>query len=62
MKIFIRLRNKCSVDRIIGYEKDTLGHHVQVEGNFLIFNTDDENKIKRFEYIAIDDAIRIVNR
>lgn len=43
----------------IRYEKHTPGHHVQVDVKFLIFNTEDGNKIKRFQYTAIDDATRI---
>ena len=38
------------------YEKETPGHHVQVDVKFLIFNDANGNKIKRFQYTAIDDA------
>lgn len=41
------------------YEKETPGHHVQVDVKFLIFNDANGNKIKRFQYTAIDDATRI---
>lgn len=35
------------------------GHHVQVDVKFLFFNTPDGQRIKRFQYTAIDDATRI---
>lgn len=34
-------------------------HHVQVDVKFLFFNTPDGQRIKRFKYTAIDDAIWI---
>jgi transposase InsO family protein len=40
------------------YNKQVPGHHVQVDVKFLTFN-DQGNKIKRFQYTAIDDATRI---
>ena len=43
----------------LSYEKDTPGHHVQVDVKFLIFNTKNGSRIKRFQYTAIDDATRI---
>jgi transposase InsO family protein len=43
----------------IRYEKQTPGHHVQIDVKFLIFNDNQGNKIKRFQYTAIDDATRI---
>ena len=43
----------------IRYEKQTPGHHVQIDVKFLIFNDSQGNKIKRFQYTAIDDATRI---
>ena len=43
----------------IRYEKETPGHHVQVDVKFLIFHDANGNKIKRFQYTAIDDATRI---
>lgn len=41
------------------YEKETPGHHVQVDVKFLIFHDVNGTKIKRFQYTAIDDATRI---
>ena len=43
----------------IRYEKQTPGHHVQVDVKFLIFKDDREGKIKRYQYTAIDDTTRI---
>ncbi|UYW02445.1 IS481 family transposase [Flavobacterium agricola] len=43
----------------IRYEKETPGHHVQVDVKFLIFKDANGQKIKRFQYTAIDDATRI---
>ena len=43
----------------IRYEKDTPGHQVQVDVKFLIFEGPNGNKVKRFQYTAIDDATRI---
>lgn len=41
------------------YQKQAPGHHVQVDVKFLFFNTPDGQRIKRFQYTAIDDATRI---
>jgi len=41
------------------YEKSTPGHHVQIDVKFLIFNRASRQKIKRFQYTAIDDSTRI---
>ena len=43
----------------IKYEKETPGHQVQVDVKFLIFHDANGQKIKRFQYTAIDDATRI---
>lgn len=43
----------------IRYEKRTPGHQVQVDVKHLIFTDDQGNKIKRYQYTAIDDATRI---
>jgi len=40
------------------YSKETPGHHVQVDVKFLIFITEKE-KVKRYQYTAIDDCTRI---
>ncbi len=36
-----------------------LGHPVQVDGKLLFFKDAQGNRIKRFQYTAIDDATRI---
>ncbi len=38
------------------YEKKTPGHHVQIDVKFLFFYTDKGEKIRRFQYTAIDDC------
>ncbi len=37
------------------YAKETLGHHAQMN----VFHTNNEIKIKRYQYTAIDDCTRI---
>ncbi len=41
------------------YNKMVPGHHIQMDVKFLIFKGDDGKKIKRYQYIAIDDATRV---
>jgi len=41
------------------YEKRMPGHHVQVDVKSLFFKDAQGNRIKRFQYTAIDDATRI---
>ena len=41
------------------YSKDTPGHHVQMDVKFMILQDEAGQKIKRFQYTAIDDATRI---
>lgn len=41
------------------YNKQVPGHHVQVDVKFLIFTDQGNNKVRRFQYTAIDDATRI---
>ena len=41
------------------YHKDTPGHHVQVDVKFITLSDPLGNRIKRFQYTAIDDATRI---
>jgi len=41
------------------YQKQTPGHHVQVDVKFLSFKAKNGSKVKRFQYTAIDDATRI---
>ena len=41
------------------YAKQVLGHHVQVDVKFLTFKSPRGNKVRRFQYTAIDDATRI---
>ena len=41
------------------YAKSVPGHHVQVDVKFLTLKDEEERKIRRFQYTAIDDATRI---
>ncbi len=41
------------------YEKDVPGHHVQVDVKFLVFKNEFGDKVKRYQYTAIDDCTRI---
>ena len=41
------------------YNKSTPGHHVQIDVKVILLKDLEENKIKRFQYTAIDDATRI---
>ena len=41
------------------YTKEEPGHYVQVDVRFIIFNKGNGQRIKRFQYTAIDDATRI---
>ena len=41
------------------YEKTTPGHHIQMDVKFLILRGESGEKIKRFQYTAIDDTTRI---
>ena len=41
------------------YEKQVPGHHIQVDVKFLTFPSQDGEKIRRFQYTAVDDATRI---
>ena len=41
------------------YEKSTPGHHVQIDVKFLMFNDQSGQRVKRFQYTAIDDSTRI---
>jgi transposase InsO family protein len=41
------------------YEKQVPGHRIQVDVKFLNFVDGNNNKIKRYQYTAIDDATRI---
>ena len=45
--------------RIKLYEKQTPGHHVQLDVKFLNFANKEGQRIKRYQYTAIDDATRI---
>lgn len=57
-----RLPEKCrkrSIPSFQRYEKKVPGHHIQVDVKFLIFKGENGEKIKRFQYTAIDDATRI---
>lgn len=57
-----RLSENCrkrSVHSFIRYEKKVPGHHVQVDVKFLFFIDESGQRIKRFQYTAIDDSTRI---
>lgn len=41
------------------YEKQVPGHHIQVDVKFLSFHDKAGQKLRRFQYTAIDDATRI---
>lgn len=41
------------------YEKEVPGHQVQIDVKFLFFRDKNGNRVKRFQYTAIDDATRI---
>ncbi|NAW50441.1 IS481 family transposase, partial [Elizabethkingia argentiflava] len=49
---------KRSIKTFKRYEKQVPGHRVQVEVKFLNFFEESGNKIKRYQYKAIDDATR----
>jgi len=50
---------KRQVKSIKRYEKQVPGHHVQVDVKFLNFKDELGNKVRRYQYTAIDDATRI---
>jgi len=50
---------KRHVKTIKRYEKQVPGHHVQVDVKFLNFKDKQGNKVRRYQYTAIDDATRI---
>lgn len=52
----IKLRSRNKFKR---YEKRVPGHHIQIDVKFLFFKDNLGNKIKRFQYTAIDDCTRI---
>jgi len=41
------------------YNKQVPGHHIQMDVKFLTFRGNDGEKIRRFQYTAIDDATRV---
>ncbi len=41
------------------YNKQVPGHHIQVDVKFLTFRGKEGQKIRRFQYTAIDDATRV---
>ena len=42
------------------YNKKVPGHHIQVDVKFLTFKRKRSEKVRRFQYTAIDDATRVV--
>ncbi len=41
------------------YQKQVPGHHIQVDVKFLTFRGKSGEKVRRFQYTAIDDATRV---
>ena len=41
------------------YAKKVPGHHIQVDVKFLNLRTEDDSKIRRYQFTAIDDATRV---
>lgn len=56
-----RLPSNCPKRSIVSkrYEKQVPGHHVQVDVKFLQFKGADGQRVKRYQFTAIDDATRI---
>lgn len=52
-------RKRSNIANFQRYEKRVPGHHIQMDVKFLKFITEDNHKVKRFQYTAIDDATRI---
>lgn len=52
-------RKRTIESRYKSYEKQVPGHRIQVDVKFLDFIGKDGQKIRRFQYTAIDDATRI---
>ena len=50
---------KRSRTKFKSYEKQVPGHHVQVDVKFFFQHDKSGNRIKRFQYTAIDDCTRI---
>ena len=50
---------KRSLPQFKRYEKQVPGHRIQVDVKFLFFHNQQGQRIKRFQYTAIDDATRI---
>ena len=51
-------QRKRSLKAFKRYEKKVPGHRIQMDVKFLIFTGESGQKIKRFQYTAIDDATR----
>ena len=41
------------------YQKQVPGHHIQVDVKFLTFKGKSGEKVRRFQYTAIDDVTRV---
>jgi len=56
-----RLPGKAGVRKVHTkrYQKQVPGHHIQMDVKFLIFKNKNGQKIKRYQYTAIDDATRV---
>jgi IS30 family transposase len=54
-----RLPNRVGRRDTHRYEKQVPGHHVQVDVKFLTFRAKHGQRIRRYQYTAIDDATRV---
>ncbi len=54
-----RNQRERSIPTYRRYEKQVPGHHVQVDVKFLIFRDSSGQKVKRYQFTAIDDATRV---
>lgn len=52
-------RKRSKIANFQRYEKSVPGHHIQMDVKFLKFITENNRKVKRFQYTTIDDATRI---
>jgi hypothetical protein len=41
------------------YQKQVPGHHIQMDVKFLTLKGKQDEKVRRFQYTAIDDATRV---
>jgi len=55
----VNTKRRSPGPKLILYEKQTPGHHVQMDVKFLSFKNKEGRQVKRYQYTAIDDATRI---